>query len=148
MSLPVINHLYQVTMVQNAIAQFAGGFLHLYIAIAGQPNRDTTVSEFTEATYPGYAPLQIPAWSGPYRDVNGDQILIAPSQNFVGPAAGGGPTIQGCWYSLAASGGPLAWCAPLDTPAPLVDASRILVLNCQIDPTGNGWVSMEGSVLP
>jgi hypothetical protein len=135
-----------------------GGTLHLFTADSAPPSPFSVPGDFTEPVYPGYAPVVVPAWAGPFNDVNQLAALSMPGVDFYGPADGGGPTILGCYYlanpgsgSGSGSGsaaGRLVFSALFDNPVPLTNDLYQLIVSAQITVSGSGWVSTQGSVLP
>jgi hypothetical protein len=149
MSFPVISFGEQIRDVQGTLTtDLNGGSLHLFTAVAPPLSPNSALADFTEAAYVGYAALVVATWSAGFRDLNGQGAVAMPSQNFVGPVAGGGPTILGCYYTASGVGTPLVWAAMFDQPFPLTDNLALLVVSAQISAALSGWVSTEGSVLP
>jgi hypothetical protein len=149
MSAPTLTFAEELNEANGTLTtDLNGGTLHLYTAVSPPLHKSSIAADFTEAVYTGYAPKVVATWSAAFRDLNGDATLSMPSQNFVGPAAGGGPTVLGCYYLSSGNSTILSWAAAFDTPVSLLDALTLLQVTAQIGPSGGGWVSTEGSVLP
>jgi hypothetical protein len=148
-ALPVLNIQEEFSLANGTLkTDLTGATLHLYTSVNPPLSRDSVIADFSEPTYTGYTAPTLPTPSGPYLDINGDYMLVLASENFVGPTAGGGPMIAGCFVQSAATGTPLIFGAEFDNVVNLLDDLHVLVITGQLGPIGNGWVSTEGSTLP
>lgn len=108
----VIPKLSRIAVVDAIVAaQLDGGSLRLYQNDI-TPSVDSILTDFTVATFTGYANKTIATWGATYVDVNDKATTVAPLQTFAATAATVGNTVYGCYY--LDSGGALVWAARFD----------------------------------
>ncbi len=106
-------------LVSKIAGDLAGATVHLFTNNF-TPTPDSLIADYTEAAYAGYAGIAVSGWTAPAYQSRG--VWSTDSTNvmdFVGPAAGGGPTVYGYFVKSAGGGTPLLYgvrfANPVDT---------------------------------
>lgn len=93
------------------------------------PIATTVVSDFTEATFTGYAAQNVPALSTVFTNAAGQAEIDANATNFFQATDAVSPnTIYGYWIADETSTPILMWCEKFDTPIDMTTAGKTLIL--------------------
>ena len=71
------------------------------------PDADSLFSSFTEATFPGYAAIQVNSWGVPYINAQGKAQMDEIQRVWTVASNFAGETVYGAWYTSAS--GQLFW---------------------------------------
>lgn len=120
------------------LAQMVAAAQHLTLATvdlwtAGlTPTPSTVFADLviaTVGTWAEYVTKATTGWGAQAVDLSGRVYISAtPELSWTGPAAGGGPTIQGYVVSSAQAGTPMLYSSKFASPKVMVDNTRVLVL--------------------
>jgi hypothetical protein len=83
-----------------------GAWYHLYV-VDVVPDQDTTLADLVEASYPGYAAVQVTTWT-PSVLVEGSAAAYADPILWTRSSSGSPQVVYG-YYVTAGLGGPLLW---------------------------------------
>lgn len=121
---------------------FRLGTVHLYKA-GVSPTPATPVTALDEVVVADWAEyLPIATTGNGAQQVNPDgsvQIVYTPLLTWTGPAAGGGPTVNGAFMRGAGAGTPYLAAFPFKQPVGMADAGDVLTLLLPLILSGGPW---------
>lgn len=93
------------------------------------PINTTKVSDFTEATFTGYAAQNVPTLSADFINSDGNAEFAATAQNIWTASDAVSPnTVYGYWVADETSTPILLWCEKFDTPVDMLAGGNTLML--------------------
>lgn len=112
-----------------AVGPWAGVTVHLYKNnVDPTPlTTETDLGEVQVADWAEYLAITTTGWGAPETRGDGSVLAIAaPVGSWVGPAAGGGPTIYGCYLKSPLTGTHYLAACPFVSPVGMVNSTKVL----------------------